>query len=166
MTSCLLLIDIQKGFISEHTEHVIPRIEELLKNKRFEHIAATRFINSENSPYRRILGWDRLSDGPETDLHPVVCKAADAIFEKDVYTAVSSGLLKYFSDNSVNDLFIAGIDTDCCVLKTAADLFENNIRTKVLAHYSASNGGQESHDAAICVLQRLIGKDNVIGDKF
>jgi Amidases related to nicotinamidase len=166
MTSCLLLIDVQEGFITEETKHVIPRIEELLKNERFDHVAATRFINSENSPYRNILNWNKLVDSPETDLHPAVCKAADAIFEKDVYTAVSGELLKYLSKNSIDELFIAGIDTDCCVLKTAADLFEKNIRPKVLAYYSASNGGRKSHDAALCVLHRLVGKDNVIDNKF
>ena len=166
MTSCLLLIDVQEGFITEGTEHVIPRIEELLSKKKFDHIAATRFINSENSPYRNILNWDKLTDGPETDLVPAVCEAADTIFEKDVYTAVSKEFLKYLSKNSVDELFIAGIDTDCCVLKTAADLFEKNIRSRVLAYYSASNGGQQSHDAALCVLHRLIGNDNVIPGKF
>ncbi len=48
------------------------------------------------------------------------------------------------------------------MLKTAADLFELGIRAYVLADYSASNGGKSSHDAALRVLQRMIGYSAVI----
>lgn len=58
--------------------------------------------------------------------------------------------------------YIAGIDTDCCVLATATSLFERNIRPVVLAHYCASNGGERSHAAALTVLERTIGAQQII----
>ena len=60
--------------------------------------------------------------------------------------------------NFPEKLFIAGVDTDCCVLKIATDLFENNIRPVVLTNYCGSNGGSESHLAGIICMKRLIGE--------
>lgn len=55
-------------------------------------------------------------------------------------------------------VYLAGVDTDCCVLTTATSLFENNIRPIVLTKYCASNGGPQSHEAGILCLKRLIGE--------
>lgn len=62
-------------------------------------------------------------------------------------------------------LFVAGADTDCCVLKIAADLFENNIRPVVLTNYFDSNGGSESHLAGITCMKRLIGEKQLYAGK-
>ncbi|MGH2416210.1 MAG: isochorismatase family protein, partial [Microcystaceae cyanobacterium] len=69
----------------------------------------------------------------------------------------------------IHTVFICGIDTEGCVLKTAIDFFENNINPYVLEYYSASNGGDNFHQAAILVLSQLIGRSNIITepiDKF
>lgn len=58
-------------------------------------------------------------------------------------------------------LYLVGIDTDCCVLKTATDLFERGIRPIVLEHYCASNGGEDSHKAALRVMERTIGRNQI-----
>ncbi|MFT9057807.1 MAG: isochorismatase family protein, partial [Ethanoligenens sp.] len=63
--------------------------------------------------------------------------------------------------NNINKLYFVGIDTDCCVLKSATDCFERNIPFEVLINYCATNGGKESQDAAIRVMQRTIGKKNI-----
>jgi hypothetical protein len=46
------------------------------------------------------------------------------------------------------------------------DLFEKHIHPIVLGYYSASNGGKISHDAGIKVLERLIGRRNVINTEI
>lgn len=53
---------------------------------------------------------------------------------------------------------MAGIDTDCCVMKTALDLFEIGIKPIVLSHYCASTGGNNIHLAALDMLKRNIGE--------
>lgn len=84
------------------------------------------------------------------------------LYTKNTYTAITEELRRFLASHSIDTGFVCGIDTDCCVLKTAADLFEMGIRPYVLAHYSASNGGDDSQRAAITVLNRLIGPCNVI----
>ena len=179
MKRCLLLIDVQKGFVSAETEYAVERIEGLLRRKLpgrypdaavpdgtvFDEMIATQFVNAENSPFRRFIGWNKLSGPPETDVLGFVRENADRVFVKNVYSAVNDELLSYLEEKEMAEVFLAGIDTDCCVLKTAADLFERNIDAKVLAYYTASNGGRGNRYAAIRVLKRMIGAGQIIRDK-
>lgn len=162
MCSCLFVVDIQYGFISDNTKHILDPVNTLINSNIFDHIVATRFINEEDSPYRRFLKWNKLSSVEEIKLYEPVEKAANLIIDKNIYTALSAKMLDFIISNNINTVFIAGIDTDCCVLATSVDMFEHNIRPYVLEKYSASNGGIESHNAAIKVLQRLIGDESII----
>lgn len=49
-----------------------------------------------------------------------------------------------------------------CTLKTAFDLFEQNYKFYVLKDYCASVHGKETHDNAIGILERNLGKENII----
>ena len=60
------------------------------------------------------------------------------------------------------EVFLAGFDTDGCVLATALDLFDQGIETFIIEPWCSSLGGQDMHDAAIKILNRSIGKDHVL----
>ena len=162
MISCLLLIDIQNGFVTEKTEHIMPRLESLISSGIFNHIVATQFVNKEGSPYVRSLNWKKLMERPEIDVKYVVKKNTERIFEKNVYSALNDPFLSFVSNKGIERIYIAGIDTDCCVLKTAADMFEKGLNFRVLIDYSTSNGGKKSHEAADTVMVRLIGEGNIL----
>ena len=166
MKTCLLVVDMQEGFTSEHTAHVAARIRTLLEADAFDHTVFTRFHNAPASPYRRLLGWQKLSSAAEQALNSELADLAQDVVEKDVYTAISPALLERLRAEEFDAVFIAGVDTDCCVLTTAVDLFQAGIRPCVLSHYCASNGGGESHTAALVCLGRLIGLHNVIGGEI
>ena len=67
-----------------------------------------------------------------------------------------------YKDNSIDEVHIAGLNTECCVLATANAFFEANIKVKVLAKYCTTDGGREFHRAGLKVIKRLIGGDNII----
>ena len=69
---CLLVIDVQNGFVSPKTEYVVPRILELIEQFKGELVVATKFLNYQESPYFRFMGWERLTASPETDIIPEV----------------------------------------------------------------------------------------------
>ena len=162
MKTCLLIVDLQKGFISPNTLKVVPRIKGLLEENLFDLTVFTKFANKENSPFRRILNWDKIKSLEDQELISEVKSFASKVINKTIYSGVNNELLAVLRENKIEAVFIAGIDTDCCVLKTAVDLFEHNIMPFVLLHYSASNGGTKSHNAAITVLKRFIGADKLI----
>lgn len=161
MSTCLVLIDLQDGFLSEETRHVIPRIRQLLKESRFDHIAGTQFYNHSESPYVRLMGWSGFMASPELDLHPYAAEHCERVFWKNTYTCFNEEFETYLRENAIDKLYFAGVDTDCCVLKSAADCFERNIPFEVLADCCASNGGANSHQAAIRVMERLLGGKNL-----
>jgi Amidases related to nicotinamidase len=166
MVSCLLLIDIQNGFVSDKTKQILPRVKRLIKEGNFDHVIATRFVNQKGSPYVRFMGWEKLMLDEETKLIDFIDENVEKVFKKSIYSAVSTGLLKFAKDNSIDTFYIAGIDTDCCILKTAVDMFEKNIDFKVLLHYSASNGGRKSFNASVTVMNRLVGGSRLISGKY
>ena len=91
-----------------------------------------------------------------------VKNCADVIIEKHGYSACCPEVLDILRAHDIKEVHLAGVDTDCCVLKTAVDLFEENIRPIVLTEYCASDGGVESQKAGIKVLERLIGTEQLL----
>lgn len=167
MKKILLVIDVQKGFSRyEQMQVMAKKILELTNSGHFDTIIATRFINYEGSPYTRMLGWHRLIDSPDIDLIDGI--KYDTIIDKNIYTCVNNKFIKLLQE--VNDgelpshLFLCGADTDCCVLKIAADLFEVSIMPLILVNYCNSNGGPDSHEAGQVVLKRLVGQKSLIYD--
>ena len=159
---CLLVVDVQNGFISQRTQYIVPRIKALLEEVSFNHVVFTRFVNDQSSPCTKLLGWNRTLIGEETEISSLIEPFAESIYNKSTYTALTESLIQFLNRRNITTVFICGIDTDCCVLATAIDLFDMGIRPYVLSHYSASNGGYNSKMAALTVLDRLIGSHHII----
>ena len=87
MPEPLLVVDVQNGFINTFTAHVPARIQRLIETGDFAPVLYTLFVNSPESPYRKLLRWDACAAAPDTELVPeLVPLSADG----DVYT--KSGL--------------------------------------------------------------------------
>lgn len=116
------------------------------------------------------MGWQRLKTKEDRDLPKELEVQVDEKVEKSIYTCVNPNFIQRVSQLNNGEIpkqiYIVGVDTDCCVLKIATDLFENNIRPIVLTSYCASNGGIDSHQAGILAMQRLIGKKQLIQNEI
>lgn len=84
------------------------------------------------------------------------------IFTKKTYTALTEELKEYIKINNINTIYLCGIDTDACVLKTALDFFDYNLNIKVLKDLFMSHSGIDYHNYALILLEKLIGKNNII----
>ena len=158
--TALLIVDVQVGFINDATRHILPKVEAL--QKRYKHVYATRFINIEGSPYRNLLDWHRFytdSDDVPLAFEPV---GGVVVLDKQVYTCVTPAFLADLRDKGIEEVAICGIDTDACVSACAVDLFENGIRPVLLSDACASHAGAEYHEAALRILARLIGKNQIV----
>lgn len=162
---CLFVIDVQNGFVSDKTKSILPQLEQLMGDFDGE-IIATQFINTADSGFTNIMHWGRLKTTPEIDLIPFVKEKATHIVQKAIYSACTDEVMQLLMENNISEAYISGIDTDCCVLATAISLFEHNIRPIVLSRYCASNGGIVSHQAAITVLERTIGLEQICSDSY
>lgn len=157
----LIVIDVQQGFISDYTKKCLPHIHALLKDDEFEIVIATRFYNRENSPFRRLINWHRLSSSEEIRLDETVAMHSDYIIDKPTYGA-GEQISDILNQHKINKAVIVGIDTDVCVLQNAAYLFDHNFEITVDTRGCATNGGVDADKAAHRLLQRTLGRNFVI----
>lgn len=160
MNKLLIVIDVQKAFINENTNQIIEKINDLINSNSFENIIFTRFINYNDSIWVKKLNYKEcISD----DSKRVMVDTKDnLLFDKNTYSSLTNELKQYIKDNNINNIYLCGIDTECCVLKTALDLFEENYNVYVLKDYCACTYGELRHNNAIEIIKRNIGNKYVI----
>ena len=160
MNKLLLVIDMQKDFINENTKFLIEKIEKLIDENKFNNIVFTRFINNNNSVFYKRLKYTGCTS--KEGMKIVLSEDSKKIIDKQGYTALTKECIEYINENNIDEIYLCGIDTECCVLKTAFDMFEAGYNVYVLKDYSASTYGEERHNNAIQILERNIGKEFVV----
>ena len=159
MPSCLLIVDVQKGFAEGSAEDIPAKVEALQAN--YDTVVVTRFLNPPGSPWREFMNWGRFApESKETGL--AFTPRPDALLiDKAAYTCVSPDFLAWLRSAGIHTVEICGIDTDICVTKCAVDLFENGIRPVVLKDFCASHAGAEAHERGLKTLARYIGSEQI-----
>lgn len=159
--TALLIIDVQNGFLSARTQKVLPRIHQLIDSGDFDLIIATKFFNPPSSPFRKYMGWDKLSTPEETALEEKVALAADVVIEKSTYGAgekISAELKKA----KISKVVLVGVDTEVCVLQNAGQLFDLGYEVRVDFAGCASGGRWVDDTIFAEILGRTIGRKNLI----
>ncbi|GEL23833.1 hydrolase [Pseudonocardia sulfidoxydans NBRC 16205] len=159
----LVVVDVQNGFVTEHSRHVVPIVARLaqdwLDNGR--DVVFTRYLNYDGSPFERVMGWSKLKDSPEIDIVDELqdlSRKATAVIDKTIYTLFNDEGSALAESLQWTDMFVCGIDTEVCVLKTAVDAFEHGIRSWLLTDASASHSGRLAHDAGVQVAEKMLGR--------
>ena len=158
--SILLIVDLQRGFITPKTKKVIDVIENAINTLDFEVCVYSRFYNNEETSFSRILNWERFQSVEEQEIVlPIV--DGNKIVSKDTYSAVTRDLKRIIEECKIERAYLCGIDTDSCVLATAFELFDNGVEPVIIIDGCASTGGDEYHHAAELIMKRSFGKENV-----
>lgn len=163
----LVVVDVQNGFITEHSQSVVPVIVDLVRRWQAAggDVVFTRYLNYPDSPFEKILGWTRMADGTETELVTELIPYVGPhtlVVDKYIYTLFTSEGTHLVNERGWTDLYICGIDTDICVLKTAVDAFEHNLTPWILKDACASHAGPEAHTAGLFIATRFIGNNQII----
>jgi nicotinamidase-related amidase len=163
----LVVVDVQNGFITEHSQPVVPIIVDLVRRWQAAHgdVIFTRYLNYPGSPFERLIGWTEMIDGPATDLATELTPYVGPhtpVIDKYIYTLFTPEGTKLVNERGWTDLYICGIDTEVCVLKTAADAFEHNLTPWILQDASASHSGPKAHNAGLLIAARFIGTNQIV----
>jgi len=153
---CLMIIDVQRGFINRWTAEIPDKVAVL--QARYDHLIALRFVNPEGSQHRRLLGWSRFAPGSADAELAFVPRQDALVVEKTTYTALVPTVRAELRRLGLLEIHLCGIATDGCVLKTAVDLFEAGFMPIVLADACGSHGGADCHEAGLKLLKRFIGE--------
>lgn len=165
--ACLFVIDMQNGFVSNKSAPIVPAVADLLERWRAagRPYVLSRFINYPDSSYERLIGWSRMQDSPEIDLVPELASAgsgAAAVIDKGIYSAFTEECTQLVERNGWDNIVVAGIATESCVLKTAVDAFELGLTPWVVTDACYSHAGAEPHNAGLLVAQRFIGRNQLV----
>lgn len=165
----LVVVDVQNGFISQGSKHVVPGVADTVRawQERGGTTIFTRFINPIGSPFERLIHWTRLRETPEIELADEIKalseKGASYVIDKPSYSLFTAAEAEdVLQQHGWTDLLICGIATESCVCKTAVDSFERGLIPWVLTDVSASHAGQVAHDAGLLVTGRFIGRGQLI----
>lgn len=157
MSSCLVMIDMQMGFLDTARGYLIDKVCALVKEQQFDHVVATKLKNTKVSYFRKFLSWSGMSGSQEQLIVPKLHKHIDRVFEKEGFTCFTNEFKEYLAESDIDKLYFIGLDTDSCVLKSVLDCFELGIPYEVLVNYCASSGGVTAHQAGLAVMSRNIG---------
>jgi nicotinamidase-related amidase len=162
----LIVVDMQNGFINGKSRHIIGAVGRAVAAARQNGVPIffTRFQNLEGSAWERLIGWSRLREPPETDLHPDVAPWArpEEIVDKAQYSSLVGPVAAAVESGHVVSVALCGIATDGCVLKTAVDLFEAGVRPLILTDAVASHAGEDVHNAGLLLAGRFIGRSQLV----
>lgn len=169
-SSPLVVIDMQNGFLNPKSEHILPAVTSLMDNwrKRSWPIFLTQFYNLPGSKWETLIGWQRLRNSPETDLHETIkvyAEYATVIRKENSYTSITGPLREAIENEDWREVILCGVATESCVLATAVNIFElakSNARPVVVRDACASHAGTTAHEAGILVLERFIGRKQVV----
>jgi nicotinamidase-related amidase len=163
----LVVVDVQNGFITEHSQPVIPIIVDLVRRWQTARgdVVFSRYLNYAGSPFERLIGWTKMIDAPETELVTELTPYIGPhtpITDKYIYTLFTPEGTHLVDQRGWTDLYICGIDTEICVLKTAVDAFERNLTPWILKDACASHAGPKAHTAGLFIAGRFIGINQII----
>ena len=162
MSKILLVIDVQEGFMNKNTETVYKKIVKYLWDGGIEYnkVVFTKYINNKSSPAYRI-GYDRMFCGKEIEIYNelrewCVChRELYKIFRKDTYSCWYSknrnGILftEWLKENRITDIDICGVESNCCVLASAFDLFDNGYKVNILLDKCANMNGTRINELMV-----------------
>lgn len=184
----LIVVDVQRGNISEYNRFIANGIASIIKAELFNPIIFTRYVNTPDSPARLFLETEHMSDfgtaGMDTKIAEVLGAKSPGLdtygvtslpegygaqrylLTKNIYSAVTPEFEELLAelDLANTGMYIVGADTESSVLKTALDLFERSIEPIILAQFCGSHRGLGTHERALELLKELIGADRVISD--
>lgn len=156
---CLVVVDVQNGFMYRQAGTVVPKIEDLLKKRKFHYVVSTKFINEENGAFHRFLNYNHMTTPREQDLVSETIKnQSDLILEKTTYSCFNDQFIRFIKQHNIGKLYFVGVDIDACVLKSAFDCFEWGLDFSIIVDCCASSGGKSFYDMSLAIMERSLGK--------
>jgi nicotinamidase-related amidase len=150
----LLVVDMQKGFMRNGAETLIPSVTTLANGWAKDKVFYLAYRNHPDSLYTRHLDWHDFMTSTEAALVDGVHAPGVPVFNHYGYRPPDELIARLRHYPSVG---ICGVDTDACVMAAVFALWDAGIRPVVLADYCMSSGGASFHKAALDLMLRQFG---------
>ncbi|MDE5755251.1 MAG: cysteine hydrolase [Oscillospiraceae bacterium] len=163
MKKCLVIIDMQNGFINENTKHLPAKISQFIKENSFDHIVATRYCNTPRTACYKLGDWKKCMSGTfDAQIVQLIQPYVNQTFDKTTYSGFTPEFRKFAQCENFDRLYFCGVNTDCCVLATVLNCYDAVQDCVVIADLCASTLGKSEHFHALDLLRDNINADRVI----
>jgi nicotinamidase-related amidase len=162
MNKALIVIDVQKYFLTKKTKIIVEKISNYLKisPQKYSLIYFTIFRNDPDAPLWMISEWKDCTHSPNTDICNEIKEFTNNnnLFYKNILSAAKvPQIIQGIKSRNIREVHLCGFDTDCCVLATAYDLFDQGIKPVILEDLTWSTSKEKLHHPALRILERNIG---------
>lgn len=145
----LLIIDVQEPFLSEHTRGVPAFLQELLAREPFDLVLQSCWQNEPGSRYETQLAYDK---GREAN--PLLHIPGERVLIRSTYSAVNDDLRRLLQRDDA--VYVAGLETDACVLATLFDLWDEGYSFRVYRQGVGTNR-PDLAQPALALIRRQFG---------
>lgn len=162
LLKCFVIVDLQKGFINSHTQHLPQKIADFLKHQHFDSVIATRYCNSPATACYQLGSWtDCMAHTTACDLVPEIMPYIQYIFDKRTFSGFTPAFKAFLHEQKFDKLYFSGVNTDCCVLSTVFSCYDALQDCAVMEDLCASTLGLQKHQNAITLM-----KDNITAKRI
>ena len=151
----------QEGFRCAESELILPNILKIIKLFKGK-IIFSKFSNPKNYLFEKQLNWTKFQSIEDQKIFSELQAPNNTEHEHKIYTVLDDNLKAFIDSNKITRVFLCGIYTDVCIIKTAMDLFDNNIETFVIKDACNSLHGKKNQDWAIDSLKHILGKKQIL----
>jgi nicotinamidase-related amidase len=162
--SLLLVIDMQEGFRTRESEKILPVIKKLI-NEFAGKIVFSKFENKKGSLFETQLNWTKFQNKFDKKILTELKYSNSSKITHNTYTIYNKKLKRFVLKNKINKIYLCGVYTDVCIIKTVMDLFDNGFIVYVIANACNSLHGTKNHEYALDSLKHIIGGHHVINSK-
>lgn len=153
----LIIIDVQKGFVTRHTQKVVDNIQKHLNSTHYDVVIQSRWENYMGSLYEERLGYHAVGNTAETDM--VIKDHTDHVITRTAYSCITDRCIKLLQKD--DEIYVCGLETDACVMGTCFSLWDLGYHFYVLEKCTGTNA-KDLNDAAFKMMRRQFGKDSVV----
>ncbi len=163
MKKALIIIDVQKGFINNRTLKIVRNIRNHIQkcSRFYEVVIYTKYYNHQSSNFVKRLDWHGFMDKKQTDFVDEITEFINNkyVFIKDTYGSfVDNKLMNFLKKHKIQQVELAGFDTENCVLTFARDAFDRGFSVVVYKDLTASHSMPKLHRAALEIIENNIGE--------
>ncbi|MDB4992192.1 MAG: hydrolase [Parcubacteria group bacterium] len=152
----LLVVDMQAGFITEHSRHVIPAIRAVITQGNYSLVVEATFSAEPGSVWDTQTGFVFAKEPVIPEIRDVL--GPDTIKVEKNTKSVFKGntdVIGILHRTDIEEVHVVGIDAHDCVLSTAEESFDYGFTTYVIEECIASSEGKEYCEAAIKILREV-----------
>lgn len=155
--TALIVLDMQKCFITEKTKHLPKKIKEHIETSTYDFIVFSKFINKETSNFVKKLDRKACKISPDIDIVDELYQLSwkQYVVEKNTYSiGKSQEFMDFLYKNTISKLFFCGVDIDACILASVFEMFDLWFDYEILYDISGTSSQIDLEDSAKKIIAR------------